>query len=505
MSSDFERLVLGDGEAAHLPKPFPSRASADRGNANPVEIPSFLRDEGEGLTPNSSPSAPGSGAIGHTVFPCAPRGGSGRDRQAAASRVSDQTAPSSTTLAGSSVERLCFTTAAGRAWNLRRQKILGKGSYGCATLYRQDEPVGPPPSSGSRACTAASSWTIAPAEGGSSGWPPGETPALVVVKDINFQTMCNREEEMENLRSEVAILRSVRGHPNCLQYLDYHEANRMAYVITEYCEGRDLGFILENLQQEGAGGVLPASCVIAVAGVNHFTEAFLASMLIQLSMALYFLHTTRRVWHRDVKPQNLFLLADRATLRVGDFGSATKVGGVGDKLSAACGSPFYMAPELLEERGYDAGVDVWSAGVVLHELMALRRPFEARTVRQLLPRLREGPPSLDRGHYSAELHALVRSMLTVRADARPTFRRILRSPYARAHLADLPVSVLREEGGGGGGSYREVFGDAAVAEAIATAMGGVRPPKETPANAEEEARWNAEYADDPFEDDDEDG
>ncbi|CCW70414.1 unnamed protein product [Phytomonas sp. Hart1] len=319
MCSNFERLVLGDNSGALQRKsPFTITNTTTGRKDEAVEIPSFLQDFHDVPSPSSTSTIAAGNAILPWMATCTePTNTSAADDADQSQFYSYRQTFQPEALASSSAERLHFTTASGLTWDLKRVKILGKGSYGCATLYTQEQPV------------SASSSSLQTSSPSLSGLPVG-TSSLVVVKDINFQTMCNREEEMESLGSEVRVLRGAKGHPNCLQFLDYHEAQRMAYILTEYCGGRDLAFTLETLQQREGGGSSPHTTRRA-GGPAHFTESFITSMLIQLSMGLTFLHSEQHVLHRDLKPQNLFLLEDGETLRLGDFGTAVRMeGGGGD-------------------------------------------------------------------------------------------------------------------------------------------------------------------------------
>ncbi|KEG06651.1 protein kinase [Trypanosoma grayi] len=308
-------------------------------------------------------------------------------------------------------EILEFTGEA-RTWVLRRHRILGKGSFGCATLYEDMHAAG----------------------------------RFVVVKDVNLQTM-KKEDEMKSLEMEVAILRRSRGHPNIVQFLDYyHDGDFMVYIVMEYCAAGDMGQLEEQLQYR----------------TSHQPESFVASVLIQILAGLHFLHVEQHTLHRDIKPQNLFLCGDEA-LRIGDFGVSTILEQFGGVAKAVCGSPFYMAPEVCEEKAYDGKADLWSVGVTLYELMVLERPFTARSVPALTRQIIRGefnpiPSSLP---YSTQLVELVQSFLQTSVTSRPTLRRALRSAYVRSHLACVPLSCLESP------HYTRLFGEELVRGAVA--------------------------------------
>ncbi|CCD14919.1 unnamed protein product [Trypanosoma congolense IL3000] len=304
-------------------------------------------------------------------------------------------------------------------WRLKRQRILGKGSFGCATLY---EEVG-------------------------DGVSEGSEPSYVVVKDVNMQTM-KKEEELKALEMEVSILRRSIGHPNIVQFLDYHhDGEFMAYIVMEFCTGGDLGQRIEQLRYRR----------------EKEDERFVASLMIQMLVGLNFLHVDQRTLHRDIKPQNIFIFSD-GTVRIGDFGVSVVLDQLGGVAKMACGSPFYMAPELCEERAYDGKADVWSLGVTLYELMTLKRPFNSTSAPALVRLISSG--EFDRitpdDGFSAPLIDLVHSFLQKSAVTRPTLRRALRSSYVQNNLYTVPLACLQSK------YYKEIFGEELVQKAITT-------------------------------------
>lgn len=303
-----------------------------------------------------------------------------------------------------------------RIWKLKRQRILGKGSFGCATLYEQADET---------------------AQGGGD--------RFVVVKDVDMQTM-KKDEEMKALDMEVSILRRSMGHPNIVQFLDrYHDGKFMVYIIMEFCNGGDLGQRIEQLQYRH----------------KKEEESFVASLMIQMLVGLNFLHVDQRTLHRDIKPQNIFIFED-GTVRIGDFGVSVVLDQLGGVAKMACGSPLYMAPELCEERAYDGKADIWSLGVTLYELMMLKRPFNSTSAPTLMRMISRGEYQLitPEDGYSSPLIDLVHSFLQKSAVTRPTLRRALRSSYVQNNLSTVPLSCLESK------YYKQIFGEEIVQKAI---------------------------------------
>lgn len=391
----------------------------------PAGVPSFITPE---TTPHRHPrgGSPhrGPGGSGFRPAPSAPLLG---DLSAGGQSKND-------VVVLSSAEELHFPASSlyHLPWHLYRYGILGKGSFGCATLYSNVPLI----HNSQSAATTSSTFT-----------PPPASSLAVVVKDVNLQTMMCRELEMEALQNEVRALQKVKGHPHMVQLCDYHQDDRgmMAYIITEYCEGGDVSRVLETVKTTGA---YPAAQTSSPSGTQFLPEAVVASYLIQVSVALHYLHNEMAMLHRDLKPQNLFLLSDGMTIRLGDFGVAAFLDAVGGAAKETCGSPFYMAPEVCQEIAYGAAADVWSLGVLLYECMALTRPFSAATAPALTQLILKGKctPLAQRfspAPFSSALMDLVMSMLSVNPQGRPTIRRILRSTYVRQHLFTVPRAVLQ--------------------------------------------------------------
>ncbi len=124
-----------------------------------------------------------------------------------------------------------------------------------------------------------------------------------------------------------------------------------------------------------------------------------------------------KVFHRDIKSANLFLEKD-GTTRLGDM-NVSKVAKAGF-LYTQTGTPYYASPEVWNDKPYNSKSDIWSLGCVLYETLTLHPPFRAQNMNDLYKRVVKGvyddPPSL----YSRDLKRLIKSMITVIPDLRPS-------------------------------------------------------------------------------------
>lgn len=180
---------------------------------------------------------------------------------------------------------------------------------------------------------------------------PGATKQAFAVKTIQRRHM-RRPNQFDN---EFTLMRLL-DHPNVLRMIESFEDEEALYLITELCEG---GELFDNIVDRG-----PAP------------ERSAAIILSQLLRAINYLHTNNII-HRDVKAENFFLaedaLPEKTTIKLGDFGLA-KTFAPGDFCTTKAGTPYYVAPEILEGR-YTNKTDVWAVGVIFYMLLGGAPPF----------------------------------------------------------------------------------------------------------------------------------
>jgi polo-like kinase 1 len=154
---------------------------------------------------------------------------------------------------------------------------------------------------------------------------------------------------------------------------------------------------------------------------------------------------SRKVIHRDLKLGNLFL-TDRMCLKVGDFGLAAQVFYHGEKKRTVCGTPNYLAPEVLEANGgHSYEVDYWSIGVILFTMLNGRPPFESQEVKQTYKKIRAGafsfPEHVTIGNYAKDF---IRKCLTVDVNKRMNLAEMLEHDFLSMVPIpkQMPVSTL---------------------------------------------------------------
>ncbi|XP_026215331.1 serine/threonine-protein kinase DCLK2a isoform X5 [Anabas testudineus] len=221
---------------------------------------------------------------------------------------------------------------------------------------------------------------------------------------------CRGKEHL--IESEVAVLRKVK-HPNIIMLIEEVDTPSELYLVMELVKGGDL--------------------FDAITSSAKYTERDASIMIYNLAGALKYLHSMNIV-HRDIKPENLLVFEypdGTKSLKLGDFGLATVVEG---PLYTVCGTPTYVAPEIIAESGYGLKVDIWAAGVITYILLCGFPPFRSDNNQQedlfdqiLLGRLDFPSPYWDNITDSAK--ELIGKMLQVNAETRYTAEDVLSHPW----------------------------------------------------------------------------
>jgi serine/threonine-protein kinase ULK2 len=297
------------------------------------------------------------------------------------------------------------------------------------------------------------------------------TGALVAIKSVNLSKL--NKKLKENLYSEIEILKGLH-HPHIVALIDCRESVTHIHLVMEYCELGDLSYFIkkrDKLQDNPALRDMVRKYPMPVAG--GLNEVIVRHFLKQLASAMEFLRE-RNFIHRDVKPQNLLLLPspqflaksrDRPLvmsasneamvpmvgltslpmLKIADFGFARSLPST-SLAETLCGSPLYMAPEILRYEKYDAKADLWSVGTVLFEMMTGRPPFRATNHVELLRKIEQAED-----HIKFPKDAIIS----------PDMRDIIKSLLKRTPVERLP--------------FKDFFKHPVIVDAIPGLVGEDRP------------------------------
>ncbi|XP_076910352.1 serine/threonine-protein kinase ATG1c-like isoform X1 [Bidens hawaiensis] len=246
----------------------------------------------------------------------------------------------------------------------------------------------------------------------------------VAIKEILTGKLNKKLEE--SLMSEIDILRNI-NHPNIIRLHDMIKEPGKIHLVLEYCKGGDLSVFIQRRR-----GRVPKSTSA------HFMQ--------QLAAGLKVLRDNQII-HRDLKPQNLLLSTndDNSTLKIADFGFARSLQ-ARNLAETLCGSPLYMAPEIMQLHKYDAKADLWSVGAILFQLVTGRTPFTGNNQIQLLQNIMkltelQFPPDVK--DLSPECIDLCRKLLRQNPVERLTFEEFFTHPFFTLTKPDEPLRDRR--------------------------------------------------------------
>ena len=188
------------------------------------------------------------------------------------------------------------------------------------------------------------------------------TQAKYAIKCIDKRNKVNIEEK-PYFRREIEIMYRVH-HPNVVKLFGHFEDNKYCYFIMEYIPGGNV----YNLVPKNGVRTVPIQTI--------------ASIMKDVISAVYFLHhMSPPIIHRDIKPENV-VLDQNMKAKLTDFGWSNYMQG-DMKRTTVCGTPVYLAPEIINNRGHDEKVDIWCIGVLLFELLTGISPFQGFDVQSI--------------------------------------------------------------------------------------------------------------------------
>ena len=225
-----------------------------------------------------------------------------------------------------------------------------------------------------------------------------ETRQITAAKVIAKSSLI-KSRSRQKLISEIKIHKALH-HPNIVHFEHYFEDSDNVYFLLELCQNQSLNELLKRRKT--------------------LTELEVQCYAVQLIKALKYLHS-HRIIHRDLKLGNLFL-TDKMELKVGDFGLATKLDFDGERKRTVCGTPNYIAPEILDGKsGHSYEVDIWSFGVIMYTLIVGKPPFETNNVKETYKRIKMNNYSFpERAIMSDSAKALISEILVLDPSKRPT-------------------------------------------------------------------------------------
>ena len=228
------------------------------------------------------------------------------------------------------------------------------------------------------------------------------------------------------LQAEIKIHRTLK-HKNICQYKHYFEDRTNCYILLELCRNQSMNEMIKRRKR--------------------LTEPEAAYFMTQLLESTRYMHD-QSVIHRDLKLGNLFL-DHNMCIKVGDLGLATRVEDRDEKRKTICGTPNYIAPEIIQgdksKRGHSFEVDIWSIGVILYTVLVGKPPYEAKDVKATYQRILANEYSFPSHiRLSPQVKDLISSMLKRNPKDRPSLDFIEGHPFLTENIIPdfLPNSVL---------------------------------------------------------------
>lgn len=224
------------------------------------------------------------------------------------------------------------------------------------------------------------------------------------------------EKTKTKLLSEIKIHKSLK-HSNIVNFIDCFEDDVNVYILLEICPNQSLMELLKTRKR------------VSEPEVRYF--------MVQMVGAIKYLHS-RRVIHRDLKLGNVFFDPDM-NLKIGDFGLASILPSLESRKYTICGTPNYIAPEVLGGKnvGHSFEVDIWALGIMLYALLVGKPPFQAKDVQVIYERIKKTEYSfpVDKP-ISEEAKVLIKDLLSLNPLHRPNINEILNYDWFKGSFPD---------------------------------------------------------------------
>ena len=251
------------------------------------------------------------------------------------------------------------------------------------------------------------------------------TQAQYAIKAIDKRNKDNIEEK-DYFKREAEIMYRI-NHPNIVKLYGHFEDNTYCYFIMEYMSGGN------------------AYSLVPKYGHRKISPEMTASILKDVISATYYLHHMNPpILHRDIKPENV-LINSEMKAKLTDFGWSNYLNRSDMKRTTMCGTPIYLAPELVNNYGHDHRVDIWCIGVLMFELLTGQTPWigdDVQTLKYNISNMKiKWPKNMD-----PDAVDLLKKTLKYNPEERISLRNMLMHPFFTKYYPDAVNSLIRPDG-----------------------------------------------------------
>jgi len=251
-----------------------------------------------------------------------------------------------------------------------------------------------------------------------------ETGTKYAVKMINKSSV---GQDLVRLQTEIDILKKVQ-HPNIIAMKEIIDTKNCLFIVTELVTG---GELFDKIVELGS-----------------YSEKDAANLVSKMVSAIDYLHEINIV-HRDLKPENLLLkdINSISEVKLADFG-LSKIVSQKVMMQTACGTPGYVAPEVLQAKGYDKEVDLWSIGVITYILLCGFPPFYNEKLQLLFEQIMRADYDFPEDYWSEvsnDAKDFIKKLLVVDPKKRMTGKEALKHPWLTGHAPSQPLAKVSDK------------------------------------------------------------